>query len=1128
MSDGDSDAETVVSLAQASATESAARGGASSTESAARGGVQRAEGDTGSAAPPAAGGCAPVDSRLTAGSGAPGSAQPSLGSAEPAGAQPATVSDTGSAAPPAAGGGTPADARPAAGGGAPSGAQPATGSAEPAALARGAAHSGAHPTIIAGDSSGGSRHQEPAALGAAGASPSSTSASASAQPSTGIVGPRAALTPHVTSALSGTSYAGSAGGGGVYSAAPPATASGAATPPGAALAHLLASNLAAPTAAVAARLWEAALPPHSPFIKLLTAADAPPPLALRAEAGAVVVADLHLGTATRYSAAAASYSPEPRIVALARAARASESFGIIFSHRGALGAGAVANAPSAVLRVCADVYGDAAAALWDELASAPSDSVLPVVRRALEAARRSVRAEAEAAAAAGEAAPRTESSIANRAKAVLLVDELRRVLAGGTGQAFTQCWMRRAIRSATAEVSGNSPKPPPAHWADLEAMVAASGWPRLTRSTCGWPFDLSQRGVLPHHAPAVDPNELVAIFIETFGEPPDDSPLWTLAAHAFMHESAVEPWLDDAVARARAATGGPLRLYDTAKVDVYTPDQLELFKQEVYHLHSIGVLEGPMTPAQLADGESVKVVMRMSCVFKGVLSVSDEEAAAVSDNDIPALARLATERAARIGAKARQLLAAATARGESAPGGSIVSSVMAAELANVIKTRPVIGGHVLGRVGCDKAGLPPYGIRKFSCVGPSSSELLEGVKKGYLTGKSDVRNFFYCLVLGFRSRPYFCVATPDFGHGELIWRFTRPTMGGPDSGGAAQSITSIVSLVANARLLGVTVGRGVAAISDDIVSVVKTADAGRVVHDVVLGLLQRVNLPEAVKKREVHSGDVVVLGKRWNLADGVISLPAERGHRYLIASALALDLLADERQSVRDLITTSYLESVTGELSWWSEATPAGAAHLGSLYAITKHKHSLRDHARRGAVVKTLRWWMDSAAAGALNGTVLLDGDDGAGIHDASIDASDIAIAAVDDDNKRIAWRLLTDDERVTAGQPSSSAFRECLAAELVFTALAPAWPPHGSANAIAVIKTDASACLGALLNSRAEGRGGEVVTRIVAAAALARITYLGLWQCREHNQAADAASKCATLKEVQALAARLGYTLVA
>jgi hypothetical protein len=888
---------------------------------------------------------------------------------------------------------------------------------------------------------------------------------------------------------------------------------------------------------VARALWCAARGAQYAGVESLAAEALPPEEGGAGEvAGALVVANLLRGAALRVSASAAGSSPLPDVRAAAGEARAGGGFVVVLEGPSDARALALSTSPAALWAAFAGAYGGEAARLWTELLRAQPDRLLPTTRRALEQARASVRAEAAAAAAKGEAEPRTERSLAGRAAAILLLEELLWQLGeGGLGTLHTQCIVRRMTRTATAMARGAQVRAAKAPWLDLARLVEASGWPRETRSSCGYlnpcperpegGFDPAQRPApAPGHKPLFDAGGLLREWAFTFGTPEEDHPIWTLLLHGHAHAPAFAPHFLAAVAASEAAGHGPLRLYREGS-HLYTPHQQALGRAEVERLKEEGILWGPLTPAQERDPAYCRAITAMNLVFTGSMALTAAEEQALAARSVAPLARLARERAEGLEREVVAYLDAALHGGAPLAGAGVaLAAALAGTILNVDKTRPVNAACGLGRAGWKEAGLEPGSVPRFSFTYPTTGSMLQGVRVGDLVGKLDIRDCYYSYGMAWWARAYLCQRV-DLGDGRPaeVYQLTRPSMGLPDSAGVGQSISSILCLILNARLLGVLTDAGAQAMMDDFaLSIHDAAHAPRVWGEVE-GLLAACSLQEARRKRADFAPVNTIIGKDWDLAAGVLSLPPAKALKYLVRLALVRALLLHEREDVRAEVTQPVLASVAGSLGWWAETTATGTTHLGPLQAVVHYHHSLRDEGRRRAVTECLGWWLAEAEGGRLDGTALVDGAAGGTLNILTLDGSGHAICAVDTRRRRMAWRLLTPSEREALdGSSTASNFRELLAAEWGVDVLGE--PMEGGTLAIL---SDATACVGPLHAGHGAGGGNAVVARIYAKLAALRIFHVAFWLPREHNGLADAGSKLRSWGEALVFCAAHGYELV-
>jgi hypothetical protein len=811
------------------------------------------------------------------------------------------------------------------------------------------------------------------------------------------------------------------------------------------------------------------------------------------------------------------------------AARASSSFVVHLQNSQGEGVTVLSAAQSGLWGAFARLYGDKALDLWEELVRAPRDRLLPATRRALTLAYTIVEREAAAATAAGEASQRSAEGLRGRARAIMLLEEYRHGRARGGA---TACLLRRMVRASTALVRSGGEVKTLAHWRDLEGLVAASGWQPLTRQSSGYlvpcaerpggGFDPEQRRtLLAHHMPCLNAGALVEEWTATFGPPSDTHPIWTLAAHAHAHMPAVQPHLEEAVA-ASLARGEPLRLYKEG-VTSRSPREQELMRNELTRQVSMGVLEGPLTPQQIMDASYCKIITRMGCVFKGTLAHSEPEKQALATGDLRALAALAAERAQKVVGRVVELLAATS---QWRRGGALERAQSDA-LGEITKTRLVNEAQALAEQGSTDPPLLPRGIHPFSYSPVHISELLEGARTGMVVGKRDCCDFFYHVFLQEAFKPYCCqiVDVGDGMHGPVeVYRSTRGNMGLADTGGACQAVSTIICIIATARLEGLLSPAGVCAYLDDLVATLRDCKDAPAASACLTQLFHACSLKEALKKRCDFAPSNEVLGRQWDLEHGTVSLPVAKRLQYMTDLHTILALLQHPDPVVRGEVTTPTLESLAGKLAWWAEVSTMGATRLGPLWAILHHGNSLNHDGRRQALVQCLQWWTAQAGKGGLEGVVLLDGAQLLGAEEMAVDASSSAICAVDKGGRRMAWRLLTAAERTEGGEVASpSGYREMLAIELGVARLCPAW-----AQQRVLFLTDATACLGPLHSGRSSGaRTDAVVQRIFKQVDALGVTQIAFWAPRETNTVPDAGSKCISLEAAQAYANSIGYTMM-
>jgi hypothetical protein len=132
---------------------------------------------------------------------------------------------------------------------------------------------------------------------------------------------------------------------------------------------------------------------------------------------------------------------------------------------------------------------------------------------------------------------------------------------GSGGQPRTECIAQRMVRSVMAMVRGAQGRTEKAHWLDLEALVAASCWPREVRSS-----SVCLNPCAEHPEGDFDPLRW----------PPGTSPSLT---------------------RGRCCGNGrPLLARPRRRIPLWT-----LGRAQIERLRDLGILWGPLTAAQEAD-----------------------------------------------------------------------------------------------------------------------------------------------------------------------------------------------------------------------------------------------------------------------------------------------------------------------------------------------------------------------------------------------------------------------------------------------------------------------------------------------------------------------------------------------
>jgi hypothetical protein len=331
-------------------------------------------------------------------------------------------------------------------------------------------------------------------------------------------------------------------------------------------------------------------------------------------------------------------------------------------------------------------------------------------------------------------------------------------------------------------------------------------------------------------------------------------------------------------------------------------------------------------------------------------------------------------------------------------------------------------------------------------------------------------------------------------------------MGQCSAPAVAELVSSLVSLIANARGAAQGTCAGFAALCDDFIAVAEKGDLERASR-ILLQLMEEVGITESAGKR-VWGQQGECLGKTFDMEKCVVSVPPARLHRYLVSLHIALAALKCDTPAVRESVSKDMLSRLAGVLQWISETTISGVMHMSALYAVTARGRSITQCRER--LIADLEWWAAEAAAGRLNASMALC--KGA-VHVAAADASDVAKGVVTPDTA--LWEPLDEFERKL-----SSTRREVRAATLLLRERGAAM-----ADGTLVLSMDSLPAVLAINKGRLKGKGGmRDLRELYSLMETHRLHVVALWIPREFNQAPDAVSKCATLEEFQELARTSGW----
>ena len=714
----------------------------------------------------------------------------------------------------------------------------------------------------------------------------------------------------------------------------------------------------------------------------------------------------------------------------------------------------------------------------------------------------------------GHAVCRSERSLLNRAAAFMMLTAARDQMHATGASALPGALRRRLASKTMVALLCPSLRPPKPPWWDLEALCEKAGWQRLTRADVTLPFPY--RPPQPGELRQVDPNALLQAYTDTLGGAiPDDSVVYTICQHVSGHTPQLAPHLVQALADARAR-GGPLVLYDVDHLEPAPPP-----REAAAHWQQVERLAAQRTLLELSD-EDLKnprlclALGWMGCVFKGPLTVSPDEAAAIASGDTAAISLAAEARARATLAELEQRLGAAPPATPpsqqpppepppSAHPGFALEALLASHCASFSKTRPVARMQSFSR-GNRRLGLAAGGIVPSGFTYPSLAEMLQGATTSSTIVRVDCRDWFYCLPYSPEGSALCCLTTRDPTGKLRHFSLQSLCMGISDSPCMAEAVTSLFCAIANARGCAAGGNQGFSAMCDDMVYLGPQHDAERAV-DVLSTLLVKVGATEALDKRLVGPAGEV-LGKLFDMPSGSVSLAPQRLHKYFANLELARLALSSPSAAIRAEITPTFLSKLVGTLAWLAETSISGATHLSGLYSVTAGTNSVESNL--AAVLRDLSWWSAAARSGRVSAALLLHHD--LPTFEVATDASDVALGAVS--GRNAVWRTLSVRERTM-----SSARRELRAFIMALEVYGPTW-----SGGHLMIQSDSLSGALAFNRGRIRGDGGQAdVERCYELMEQHNVHAVCAYLPREFNLVADSLSKVATTVKARAWARRRG-----
>jgi len=740
--------------------------------------------------------------------------------------------------------------------------------------------------------------------------------------------------------------------------------------------------------------------------------------------------------------------------------------------------------------------------------------LLPLVDE-MESLRRKVEVVSLEEAAAGAASLRSEKSLYTRATAIMLATRLIAQLqdpASATG-ALPGHLHRRAISRAIKDVLFPSDKPIKPAWWHIEAIVEKAEWPRQTRASSGYPW---AKEVTPEgHHPTICATGLIDAVEATCGYLSDDSILWTVAKEVYGHSIVVSPQLESRI-QEELAKGRPFFAYNQDKLEpMPAKREAEAFWSEIQRLIAQGILVG-LTPEDMANPEMVRVVCWMRCVFKGSPPLSPEEAKAVDANDMVAIAAIAQQRAASTLTSLVEVLGPAPLPVPGEDDRPARTSHAGVELQGVLdrgkeaytKVRPVFDGHVYSR-GDEALGVEPDGIPPSGFAYPLLSSVISNATPLSHLLRVDFKDWYYSLKLSPQGRSMCCVAARDPDGVVHYFQLQRAAMGAACSPALAECVSGLIVGVANARGCATATNPGFSAQCDDLL-LCGTPEEVVTAQAVLLPIFPGIRAVEATHKR-VSGSRCECLGKVFDFAAGVVTVPSARMLKYLTTMHLALVCLQHPDPRVRSQITPASLSKCVGTMGWLAETMAEGSLHVANLYAVTAGSKSLHTKFWRDGVIEDLQYWVEAARNGDIVGSLRMDHHPSHKVEVLSMDASGVAAGAMLARLRLAAWKAFTPGQRL-----ASSARRELHAMLLALRAFG----PH-IRGATVVMLSDSVGAVMAVNKGRLRSKGlskpnqrrkaMRTMQKIYKCQRKYDLHAVGVYYPREFLREADAISKHAT-----------------
>ena len=738
-----------------------------------------------------------------------------------------------------------------------------------------------------------------------------------------------------------------------------------------------------------------------------------------------------------------------------------------------------------------------------ELLAAFRDPLMPALRHAVATATRHISSEA-----ASEGNARSCNQLRVRAHGYLIATFMARSVAWDApgpvpATAFRRGWAEAALLATGAVAPGGRPSS-----RDPRAIAQASGWEKRTKATSGWPF---ARDLLPAgHVPRWDVAALHQEYERLFGVLDDDDWLWTVLGQLYRYRPTLDPALVsevDSLPRAYCAPG-------TGRDYVPSPFSAEAERVKLPEVFATGVATR-ITPEEAhAPGNFISPCKFVEKV-KSLVPPSVQAAAAACKGapDSAAVAAVAAT-------------AATTARDMvSEVERDVASGLPAAAAADFARARRGAGNPL--RLCHNGRHLSSF-MDGLSFVHESVTALLRDSSPEDYAWTHDFLSFYYCVEIDPVWRRFFIQEYTSSTGEHIYLRGNVMSMGVFDSGMVAQAGSALVCELAMAYG-----APWLFSYIDDLLARARKDQAPAAVAAIARAMELCVPGGEALAKRSEPAPVATLVGHVVDLPNQRVFIPLTRLYHYLVHLYSAHGYLTHGDPRVREAVTSTSLEKLTGKLGWLAEFSPGARPHMTALYA-QAYATTPPWGAYRDGIVSNMEYFMRHATAGTLPVASLVQTQPTLRIN--------VSGGGLDRGAPSVSERPAV--QQSDAGDPAGAAFFE---GEVLLRLFSSAERARGSdwremvtvlegvraflprlRGRVLVIVSDHSGNVSCINKGNAKSPAvRDMVRELYELAEQHSFFFVAAWTPRECNAGPDAVSKCETRAEAEAACTQLGVRLL-